>query len=167
MKKTLTLLMIFFTFAMVAIAQASNNFINTDRIANGIDTIQKFATDSFGRVFVVDSTNAEEVGEDYHVVSYNTRSVEPFEIIPLEEKFKNPHIKIYPNPVLYDATIDFPSLDMYYVSIINIKGDVVYDKSELLNSVRINWQDFPAGVYYARIVNMNSNALYSEKIIKQ
>ena len=69
--------------------------------------------------------------------------------------------------MVYDATIEFPSMDMYYVNIINTSGDIVYDQKELYNYVRIRWQEFPSGIYYVRMVNMNDNSLYSEKVIKQ
>jgi len=147
-------------------ATAQNNY-NNERLANGIDTIQKFASDSAGRVFIVDSSNAEKVGDDYHTVSYNTKAVAPFEQLSLEERFKpeNP-IRIFPNPVQSDATIQFPSLDMYYVNILNSKGEIVYDQKELLNSVRIDWLSFPTGLYYVRTMNMNSNAIYTSQVYK-
>lgn len=164
MKKAYTLLIVLILFIFNKTLAQSN--VNSDRIANGIDTIQKFASDSLGRIFVVDTSNEKTVGDNYHIVRYNTNRNLAFSPSVLESKY-NPQIKIYPNPVVYDATIEFPSMDMYYVNIINTSGDIVYDQKELYNSVRISWQEFPSGIYYVRMVNMNDNSLYSEKVIKQ
>ena len=75
------------------------------------------------------------------------------------------NIRIFPNPLMYDFTLQLPSGGLYNVSIISPKGKVVMDEIDLHDQVRINCQELSPGDYYVRI--SDNNGVVSKRIIKQ
>jgi hypothetical protein len=73
--------------------------------------------------------------------------------------------RIFPNPAQYDLTLQLPAGNLYNVSIIDTKGKLVMDQSDLHDQVRINIQDIPSGDYYVRITG--SSGVFSKRIRKQ
>ena len=75
-------------------------------------------------------------------------------------------INLYPNPVVYDFTLEFYTSDRYNISIMSNKGKIVSEQNNIADKIIINCQDMPSGTYYLRILNLSDNSFFSRRIIK-
>jgi hypothetical protein len=82
----------------------------------------------------------------------------------------NDNIRISPNPVSHDITVDLSGLtgDIYSIRIININGEEVFETDDITRSsgstFKLNISDLPAGVYLI-VVNTNEK-IYSNRFVK-
>ncbi|MFV0500594.1 MAG: T9SS type A sorting domain-containing protein [Bacteroidales bacterium] len=82
--------------------------------------------------------------------------------------FSKDNVKIYPNPTKGNLKIEFDnnsSLDDVNITIIDMKGSVIYHSDNISNSNIINMSEAPTGAY---ILNIRTNTKkYDWKIIKE
>ena len=86
---------------------------------------------------------------------------------------KNTFFGLYPNPATSDFTIDVTSeMDKEItIEVYDVLGNLVINAKHQLvsgtNSMKTNIQDFENGMYFVRLLDVDSNVLYSQRVIKQ
>ena len=74
-------------------------------------------------------------------------------------------INVYPNPFQDQLSIQLPE-GTVGVSVLNMKGDLLYEKHDVTAKEQIlNTFDFPQGVYIIQLTNTNG-AVYSKRVLK-
>ena len=76
----------------------------------------------------------------------------------------NDLIKVYPNPFSSDLNIQ-TATDAYEVSVINMLGETVYNKTKASGDSRLSVSDLPTGVYMLRVSTSNNS--YIKMITKR
>lgn len=87
---------------------------------------------------------------------------------PIQKVIEKDNIKIYPNPTQGNLKVELNtsvSIDKIQIDIINIKGQLVYNTKEKLDSYIINLTSEPKGAYIL-IMQVNDKK-YEWKIIKE
>ncbi len=75
---------------------------------------------------------------------------------------KNNGIKIYPNPSITSFYIDVPKIGDYVVKIFDLSGRLLY---QLDNVLVVSTELLVSGTYFISIEDLQSNRLYSDKLI--
>lgn len=87
---------------------------------------------------------------------------------PIQKVIEKDNIKIYPNPTQGNLKVELNtsvSIDKIQIDIVNIKGQLVYNTKEKLDSYIINLTSEPKGAYIL-IMQVNDKK-YEWKIIKE
>ena len=82
-------------------------------------------------------------------------------------------LHIHPVPANDEVSFEFISTDdaVLHYQLTDCTGRIVYDqKAEMIegtNTVKIELQDYEAGIYFLRVVNEETNFLFVSKIVKR
>lgn len=144
----------------------------TATVSNKNDTI-KIRTFEVGEECSCDcgfcfSISVPNVKKDSMIVSFNGQIFTATKILSTIKA--NPYInkiKIFPNPIISDFTIDYSSLNhsIFQIEIYNMYGQIVYkDKSVNKIDLKVNVNNFKSGLYFIRSFGDKSN-IYLNKIL--
>lgn len=103
----------------------------------------------------------------YTYVTFDSDTIE-FTILSIESiSYQGNIISIFPNPVSDFVNIEINnklSPKDFNIEIINIKGQVIFSKSNVKNSIQIGLSDYMAGIYFIS-VKYKDKIIQSRKII--
>ena len=80
---------------------------------------------------------------------------------------------IYPNPTSLEFTIDIASdvQNDVIIEVYDILGNkVIQQKHQIVigdNTMKTNIEDYKAGMYFVRLIDVDNNVLYTQRVIKQ
>ncbi|MCX6250708.1 MAG: T9SS type A sorting domain-containing protein [Bacteroidetes bacterium] len=87
-------------------------------------------------------------------------------IAAIEDHHPDSFINIYPNPVKSQVKLSVKKPQMVSTIITDVIGRVIISRTELLNSVMLDFSFFPNGIYFAHF-SFSDGTIESKKIIKQ
>ncbi len=99
-----------------------------------------------------------------HAYNYNT-----FESSAkrLDDDNLTKEIKLYPNPVNYDFTLEFLTLDIYHIRILDNSGQKIFEQKEAKEKIVVNCQDIQPGFFFVRVLNLQTNAYFFVRVLKR
>ncbi|HOZ52825.1 MAG TPA: T9SS type A sorting domain-containing protein, partial [Chitinophagaceae bacterium] len=72
---------------------------------------------------------------------------------------------LYPNPTYSSITIDIPiELEILNVSMVNIQGEKIVDRTKFPNSHQMDISDYPSGIYFLEL--KTNKGIINKKIVK-
>ena len=77
--------------------------------------------------------------------------------------FESQYLKVYPNPARNYINIELQDNENCFIEIVNLYGQVVYNKTINNTSQAINISDYPSGIYHVKV--FSSSKRYVKKLI--
>jgi hypothetical protein len=77
-------------------------------------------------------------------------------------------IKIYPNPVQNELSIEFPNAGNYSIAITDVVGRTVYSNTAVVTGgkIQIPMAQYPVGLYLIQVSDSKGTTLLKDKVIK-
>jgi hypothetical protein len=76
-------------------------------------------------------------------------------------------ISIYPNPATNQLTVNSEQLTVKEIQLYNVIGECVFKATVTDNQSTINISQLSNGMYFVRLLDVDSNVLHSQTVIKQ